>query len=107
MPDDCEVKQIPRLLRKLRAQLMGSRELMRLTEAMFYFLRVLREQFYGKIEEKLFQRLIHYPKLLIEVAWYYVFIFREGGAVWTSPSQVGSFFEKYSEFGSYQFRDLQ
>lgn len=66
---------------------------MRLTQAMFYFLKLLREQFFGKIEDKLFQRLIHYPKMLIEVAWYYIFIFaREGGAIWTSPGQVAAFF---------------
>lgn len=74
---------------------------------MFFFLRVLKEQFFGKIEDKLFQRLIHYPKLLVEVAWYYVFIFGREGAVWTSPGQVGAFFEKQGDFRNYPFRDLQ
>ena len=42
LPDDYDLKQIPRLLLKLKEKLMCNRELMRLTEAMFYFLRVLR-----------------------------------------------------------------
>jgi hypothetical protein len=108
LPDDCELRQMPKLLVRLRGRLMENRELMRLTEAMFYFLRVLREQFFGKIEDKLFQRLIHYPKMLVEVAWYYVFMFgRQGGAIWTSPAQVAAFFEKNGQFGSHPFKDLQ
>jgi hypothetical protein len=92
-PEDCELKQLPRLLIRLKEKLMANRELMRLTEAMFYFLRLLREQFHGKIEDKLFQRLIHYPKMLLEAAWYYVFMLGRGSnAIWTSPGQVAAFF---------------
>lgn len=108
MPEDCELKQLPRVLTRLREKLMGSRELMRLGEAMFYFLRMLKDQFFGKIEDKLFARLIHYPKMLIEANWYYVFLFARAPSVpWTSPAQTHLFFQQYPHFGSYQFRDLQ
>lgn len=46
--------------------------------------------------------------MLVEVAWYYIFLFsRNGGAIWTSPSQIAAFFEKYTQIGSYTFKDLQ
>lgn len=75
---------------------------------MFYFLKMLKDQFYGKIEDKMFGKLIHYPKMLIEAAWYYIFIFaRSPNYIWTSPAQTQHFFHKYPHFSSYQFRDLQ
>jgi hypothetical protein len=82
---------------------------MRLSEAMFYFLKMLRDQFYGKIEDKMFSRLIHYPKMLVEAAWYYIYTFArpQSSYIWTSPVQIQHFFEKYPHFGSYAFRDLQ
>ena len=102
MPEDCELKQVPAGLQRLRGKLMGSRELMRLGEAMFYFLRMLKDQFFGRIEDKLFAKLIHYPKLLIEANWYYVFLFaRAPSAPWTSPAQAHLFFQQYPHFGSY------
>lgn len=108
LPEDCELKQLPRTLLRLREKLMGHRELMRLGEATFYFLRMLKDQFCGRIEDKQFARLVHYPKLLIEANWYYVFLFaRAPSCPWTSPAQTQQFFHKYPHFGSYQFRDLQ
>ncbi len=81
---------------------------MRLSEAMFYFLKMLRDQFYGKIEDKMFNKLIHYPKMLIEAAWYYIYMYaRSADYIWTSPTQIQHFFDKYPTFGSYNFRDLQ
>lgn len=69
---------------------------------MFYFLKLLKDQFYGKIEDKMFGKLIHYPKMVIETAWYYIFMFAKVQQyVWTSPSQVEIFFEKHSTMMSY------
>ena len=44
---------------------------------MFYFIKELKDQFHGKIEDKMFGRLIHFPKKLIECSWYYIYIFSE------------------------------
>ncbi len=56
---------------------------------MVYFIKMLKDQFYGKIEDKLFAKLIHYPKMIIEAAWYYIFIFaKHKDYKWTTPSEI-------------------
>ena len=58
-----------------------------------YFVRILKEQFYGKIEDKLFSKLVHYPKMIIEAVWYYIFIFnRYQKYKWQPPSAIAAFF---------------
>ncbi len=56
-------------------------------EIVIYFIKMLKDQFYGKIEDKLFHKLIHYPKMIIESVWYYIFIFNKHQQyTWSTPS---------------------
>lgn len=56
----------------------------------------------------MFNKLIRFPKMLIEVAWYYIYMFSKSAQyIWTSPTQIQHFFDKYPTFASYKFRDLQ
>lgn len=38
---------------------------MNLLEVIMYFIKILKDQFYGKIEDKLFSKMVHYPKMII------------------------------------------
>ena len=79
-----------------------------LSESMFYFLNLIKNEFYGKIEDKMFNKLIHYPKMLIESIWYYIFMFAKTEKyMWTTPQQVEAFFYTYPMLGSYNFSNLQ
>lgn len=75
---------------------------------MMYFIKMLKDQFYGKVEDKMFSKLIHYPKLIIEAVWYYIFIFaKHQDYKWTTPKEVESFFQQHPFIGSYSFANLQ
>lgn len=103
-----EIKKVPPILLRNREKLMRSQELIRLCETMFYFIKILRDHFQGKIEDKMFSKLIHYPKMIIEVVWFYVSLFaKQMNFQWTAPSQIHLFFEKHPFMGSYSFANLQ
>lgn len=79
-----------------------------MVEVVVYFIKILQDQFYGKIEDKLFNKLVQYPKMILEATWYYIFIFaKEEQYTWKTPSQIARFFESYPFIGSYKFGDLQ
>lgn len=43
---------------------------------MFYFIKHLKDKFHGKIEDKMLNKLIHYPKMIIETSWLYLEIYK-------------------------------
>ena len=97
----------PDALKGRRQQLLTCPELMQLTEAMMYFVRVLRDCFNGRVEDRMLVKLLHYPKMVVEAAWYYVFIFtRQHPHEWSLPSQVETFFEQHPRIGSHPFSSL-
>lgn len=52
-------------------------------------------------------KLLHYPKMVVETAWYYVFLFtRKQSYNWSLPSEIDQFHKKYPHIGSYQFNSL-
>lgn len=59
------MQTVPNKLVKNEDKVFKNKELIKLVEAMVYFIKMLKDQFYGKIEDKLFAKLIHYPKMII------------------------------------------
>ena len=99
---------MPNRLLKNKDKIFKNKELIKLVEVMVYFIKMLKDQFYGKIEDKLFSKLIHYPKMIIEAVWYYIFIFaKHKDYSWTTPSEVEAFLKQYPYIGSYNFSNLQ
>ena len=75
---------------------------------MVYFIKILQDQFYGKIEDKLFNKLVQYPKMILEATWYYIFIYaKEEEYTWKTPSQIEHFFKEHPFIGGYNFANLQ
>ena len=70
-----EVRKIPKKLKASKARIMNSKELIQLLEIAVYFIKILKDEFEGQVESKLFNKLIEVPKMIVEVSWYYVFIF--------------------------------
>lgn len=102
------VKKIPKKLLNNNGKIFHSKELMDLLEAVMYFIKILKDQFYGKIEDKLFSKMIHYPKMVVEAIWYYIFIFKEYKKYkWLSPSEIELFYKQHPFIGSYKFNNLQ
>ena len=52
--------------------------MIQLVEVIIYFIKILKDEFYGKVEDKLFNKLLKYPKMILEATWYYIFIFAKG-----------------------------
>ena len=99
---------MPNRLLKNKDKIFKNKELIKLVEVMVYFIKMLKDQFYGKIEDKLFSKLIHYPKMIIEAVWYYIFIFAKHKEYsLTTPSEVEAFLKQYPYIGSYNFSNLQ
>ena len=96
--------KVPKSLKKKRQQLLKCPQLMELCEAMVYFIRVLRDCFQGKVEDKLLSKVLKYPKMVLETAWYYVFLFtRQHPYTWSLPSEVEEFLQQHPVVGSYKF----
>ena len=72
------LKKIPKKLRQNKTKIFKNKEMINLVEATIYFIKILKDEFYGKIEDKLFDKLLKYPKMMLEATWYYIFIFAKG-----------------------------
>lgn len=102
------VKRVPKKLLDNKAKIFNNKELIQLMEVIVYFIKMLKDQFYGKIEDKLFNKLIQVPKMIIEAVWYYIFIFKKHQRYkWRTPSQIEQFFKEHPFVGSYHYENLQ
>lgn len=69
------LKKLPKKMKENKAKIFKNRELIDLVEVVVYFIKILKDQFHGKIEDKLFSKLVQYPKMILESTWYYIFIY--------------------------------
>lgn len=60
-----EIKKVPKKLRKNKERILNNKEMIKLVEVVIYFIRILRDEFHGKVEDKMFAKLLKYPKMIL------------------------------------------
>jgi hypothetical protein len=73
------LKKMPKKLKDNKVKIFKNKELIQLVEGVIYLIKILKDQFHGKIEDKLFNKLVQYPKMILEATWYYIFIYNKPG----------------------------